>query len=453
MYIDGEKFGAFDFINGVSAIDKVFFDTGGASNTRYIDAIGYSWDPNYEIGDNRFDLTEAGCYLEYFELSFSQYLDPNDSDFDEDGIMDGVEMGLLVEGTSTIDYKDTYGFPYSLENETAWWTFDEGEGTEVLDLTENGHDGTINGASWVDGLAGSHALQFDGINDWVDIGTDPIGANEDVSFMAWVYPTGSSADYIISSGAQTSSVGNYLLWRDNQFALGRKTPYKIADSGYFGNYPINQWYYVAGVYNVTEGELRVYINGDLISTHSQTSASFIITALGGVTAIPVGYWETVAALAIFGILITIGFTFLINSLISNDPITPYYALGWFLGLLISAIMFATFCKLEPSFEITKKVIVTAMKLLVILIGSMAKLIFGSIASLFEFDTLELLVMEWIGTAIQFTLLIFACLLSAATLFGNFNEGAEDVTKMVAICSIMSFIAFSFLFLISAFGGA
>lgn len=52
VYIDGVRYGPYQFINIVSAIDKVFFDTGGASNTRYIDAIGYSWDQNYNIGDN-----------------------------------------------------------------------------------------------------------------------------------------------------------------------------------------------------------------------------------------------------------------------------------------------------------------------------------------------------------------------------------------------------------------
>ncbi|MFX1480697.1 MAG: LamG-like jellyroll fold domain-containing protein, partial [Promethearchaeota archaeon] len=49
-----------------------------------------------------------GCLLEKFQLDFSRYLDPNCPDFDSDGIMDGVEMDLLVRGTDIIDIRDFY---------------------------------------------------------------------------------------------------------------------------------------------------------------------------------------------------------------------------------------------------------------------------------------------------------------------------------------------------------
>ncbi len=52
--------------------------------------------------------TDAGCVLEQFEINVVGLLNPNDADFDKDGIMDGVEVGLLVEGDNRIDFKDSY---------------------------------------------------------------------------------------------------------------------------------------------------------------------------------------------------------------------------------------------------------------------------------------------------------------------------------------------------------
>ena len=52
----------------------------------------------------------AGCILEQFEIDITGYLDPNDEDFDDDGIIDGVEMGLLVNGTDTLNFTDSYWY-------------------------------------------------------------------------------------------------------------------------------------------------------------------------------------------------------------------------------------------------------------------------------------------------------------------------------------------------------
>jgi hypothetical protein len=54
------------------------------------------------------DDPKAGCLVEQFEFEFSRYLDPNNEDFDGDGILDGVEMNLLVEGTKKVDVNDTF---------------------------------------------------------------------------------------------------------------------------------------------------------------------------------------------------------------------------------------------------------------------------------------------------------------------------------------------------------
>ena len=56
----------------------------------------------------RVNDTTAGCLLEQFEIGVSTYLNPNNPDYDNDNIMDGVEMDLLVNGTKQIDFEETY---------------------------------------------------------------------------------------------------------------------------------------------------------------------------------------------------------------------------------------------------------------------------------------------------------------------------------------------------------
>ena len=65
------------------------------------------------------------------------------------------------------------------------WMFDEGEGDVAGDSSENGLDGQImNDANWVDGKFGD-ALELDGINDYVDLGTDERLKPQRLTIMAW----------------------------------------------------------------------------------------------------------------------------------------------------------------------------------------------------------------------------------------------------------------------------
>jgi len=86
----------------------------------------------YEI---RINDTSAGCLLEEFNIEVLKYLDPNNDDYDNDGIMDGVEMGLLVNGedvihvNNTMDslrgiYSGSYNFDSIMENGIFYGTYD-----------------------------------------------------------------------------------------------------------------------------------------------------------------------------------------------------------------------------------------------------------------------------------------------------------------------------------------
>jgi len=69
-----------------------------------------------------------------------------------------------------------------------YWTFDEGNGTTVLDSTTNGHAGTIQGATYVTGIS-NYALAFNGSNTFV-FASDALvggttGAGLDIGVRDW----------------------------------------------------------------------------------------------------------------------------------------------------------------------------------------------------------------------------------------------------------------------------
>jgi hypothetical protein len=83
----------------------------------------------------------------------------------------------------------------------ASWTFDEDGGTTLHDVTGHGHDGTINGGTWIAGHSGS-ALSFNGTTNFVSVPASsafdkPSGAS--FSITAWVMRAGTfSHDLVLS---------------------------------------------------------------------------------------------------------------------------------------------------------------------------------------------------------------------------------------------------------------
>ena len=63
-------------------------------------------------------------------------------------------------------------------NPVAHYGIQPGGGSTWIDLTGNGHDASITGATWSGG-----ALSFDGSGDYVNVGTRAnLGLTDDVSF-------------------------------------------------------------------------------------------------------------------------------------------------------------------------------------------------------------------------------------------------------------------------------
>jgi hypothetical protein len=87
------------------------------------------------------------------------------------------------------------------------WHLDEGSGTIAYDSSGNGNDGAIYGATWTTGKNGS-ALEFDGVDDYVNCGNDPsLNIADEITVIAWIYPTGkgdSNYPRIVDKSSSTS---------------------------------------------------------------------------------------------------------------------------------------------------------------------------------------------------------------------------------------------------------
>ena len=81
-----------------------------------------------------------------------------------------------VEWTAENAWRDSFtgdskiAYPYGVDEHTVgYWTFEEGSGNVVRDLSGNENDGTLHNmdnGDWVDGVRGT-ALKFDGSNDYI----------------------------------------------------------------------------------------------------------------------------------------------------------------------------------------------------------------------------------------------------------------------------------------------
>ena len=161
------------------------------------------------------------------------------------------------------------------------WTFEEGKGKVVTDLSGNGTDGEFVGdLKWVDAKFGG-GLEFDGANTWVKLGTKgedktlaalDFKDSEGFSIHAWVWaeepPVGKC---VIWKGLGCSTWSQYLLGtgaHENGDGNVNKASFHIrANNGDVrlealgDEVPAKEWVHLVGVWD--SKIVQVYLNGEL----------------------------------------------------------------------------------------------------------------------------------------------------------------------------------------------
>jgi hypothetical protein len=154
----------------------------------------------------------------------------------------------------------------------AAYSFNEGSGTTVVDVTGNANDGTISGATRTTQGRFGRALSFDGVNDVVRLqDSEDLDLTTGMTLEAWVYPT------TAPTGWRTilhKEVDAYFLHAGSN----RNTP---AAGGTFNGVccqvvyapaplAVRRWTHLAATYDGIR--LRLYINGAQVANRPVSGA-------------------------------------------------------------------------------------------------------------------------------------------------------------------------------------
>ena len=150
-----------------------------------------------------------------------------------------------------------------------YFSFDEGVGDTVKDLSGNNNDGVITKAQGVDGKY-NKALEFNGKDTGVEVaGSATLDLQKGMTLAAWVFKT----EYLLNNNGETmiskKQGGAYCLeihgW-NTRFPQKLSTEPRISGTyhplGSDEDFPLGRWAHAAATY---DGEMvRLYLDGQLV---------------------------------------------------------------------------------------------------------------------------------------------------------------------------------------------
>ena len=156
---------------------------------------------------------------------------------------------------------DEVRYHYNRGGPVGYWNFDEGSGTTAYDLTENNNDGTLK----------SSALDFDGVNDHVDMGNDTsLKITGDITIEAWVKPDSLAADNRVFANFDYMDNGYAMnIYSDGRFYFGSwQAATEQATRSSVGAVTVGNWNHLVVTRSGTVA--KTYRNGVDVTTTSGT---------------------------------------------------------------------------------------------------------------------------------------------------------------------------------------
>jgi hypothetical protein len=149
------------------------------------------------------------------------------------------------------------------EGMVSYWKFDDGEGTIVSDSFGT-NDGTLKDGTWTEGLVGG-ALEFDGIDDYVEVLGTPSLSFQTMSIETWIFVDKTTIDrailakrdgfymYAPYSPSPSSPFGQAYLISIN----GKHRPYTWSKE----SLTLGEWHQITGTYDGSQ--IKLYVDGAL----------------------------------------------------------------------------------------------------------------------------------------------------------------------------------------------
>ena len=148
------------------------------------------------------------------------------------------------------------------------WFLDEGSGKIAKDSSGNKNDGTLmNAPKWVDGKFGK-ALEFDGVQDYVDCGNaESLNITTTITVMGWVKPDKALG---LDGWQRFASRGEYNTgWMIGITNAGKPDlTVTNAGGGFVTMYgkttlELGKWYHIAGVVDSDARLVYIFLDGTL----------------------------------------------------------------------------------------------------------------------------------------------------------------------------------------------
>ncbi|NEO90758.1 MAG: hypothetical protein F6K56_11100, partial [Moorea sp. SIO3G5] len=188
-------------------------------------------------------------------------------------IEDGINAGFTSADNKTYFFKDNQYFIWKdlQEGLVGHYPFNG----NAKDVSGNGHDGTVHGATLTSGRFGNgnSAYQFDGINDYIELpyAPDLKLTNHSFTVSAWVFinsfPSESDLRDLTILGTDENEKNNGL-----HLTIRKKKPYM----GFYGNdthgsttIESGQWYCMTWRYDLTKQQQTIFINGNEDKTEAE----------------------------------------------------------------------------------------------------------------------------------------------------------------------------------------
>lgn len=152
--------------------------------------------------------------------------------------------------------------------------FNDGSGSIAKDYSGKGNDGVLkNGPKWVDGKRGK-ALEFDGVDDYVEVGEYIPLDNRPFTVEAWIYR--SKQQKVNSFDMILTQTEDFDTNKQFHFAVRSDAENGVFTFAFFAN-DLNstvsiekeKWYHIAGVY--TGKKQQIFINGEFNSERDAAS--------------------------------------------------------------------------------------------------------------------------------------------------------------------------------------